>query len=216
MKWNLNAGFRLRSDYSESTRQKWIAKHAADREPYLLSSTREEAQGSFGTALAVLFQHTPPRFYFNSREQELLEAALTGLSDDEAADALCVSHAAIRKRWESLYAKVISAAPTLLGETASLPARRGPEKRRRLIAYLQAHPEELRPVLALKVITAFPTQIINKSLLPIGAGSNSKRRIATLTPQPQAVRTGERLLTPGIVSREAACRIVTETLQTEL
>jgi hypothetical protein len=51
--------------------------------------------------------------------------------------------------WVSIYQRVEDCLPELIGDPlrSDLPASgRGREKRRRLLAYLREHPEELRPV----------------------------------------------------------------------
>jgi hypothetical protein len=51
--------------------------------------------------------------------------------------------------WLSIYDRVGQCAAELLvdGANPGADSKRGKEKRRRLLAYLQDHPEELRPVL---------------------------------------------------------------------
>jgi hypothetical protein len=50
--------------------------------------------------------------------------------------------------WLSIYDRVAEIAPELMAEDAETgdATKRGKEKRRSLLAYLQEHPEELRPV----------------------------------------------------------------------
>lgn len=134
LQWNMNAGMRLIADPGTPA--------PPGLEPYLIGVTREEALEAFGSAVALLFRHVSPCFGFTGREQELLESALWGQSDDESAQALSLSVPAIRKRWQGIYEKVDDVSPDLLcaeaGESVS-------QKKRPLLFYLRSHPEELRP-----------------------------------------------------------------------
>jgi hypothetical protein len=89
--------------------------------------------------------------------------ALVGVPDNEIAHELNVSDATIKKRWESIYDRVMEVDLDLLrGSTYGshmprkeplarspdqheLVPKRGPEKRYRLLRYLVNHLEELRP-----------------------------------------------------------------------
>jgi DNA-binding CsgD family transcriptional regulator len=100
--------------------------------------------------LFALFRHRPRRWGFTPAQQSLLEMALAGLDDQQAAQVLGLSLHTIRKRWRAIYA-ALEADPqawSLLG----LPqpwtvgsGGRGAEKRHRLLEYVRTHPEELRP-----------------------------------------------------------------------
>ena len=57
----------------------------------------------------------------------------------------------IHKRWQTLFARVQDIHPDLLPDAPlDGQAGRGSEKRRPLLNYLRAHPEELRPNLPAK------------------------------------------------------------------
>ncbi len=138
----INAGFRLRTAYSAYFREH--PRPAPELQPYLTGITRKEATDSEGSLVSQAFIYTPPSFSFKPHEQELLCLALIGYSDDELTDPLCVSLAAVRKRWTGIYERVASVDPDLLPSAGD--GTRGAEKRRDLLAYLRDHPEELRPV----------------------------------------------------------------------
>ncbi len=163
------SGYKLREVlqevYSEEERQRGLAvgarvknDHAAFYEarpdllpppecrPYLIGGSREEtADGSY---LSPLFFYSPPRFFFKTGEQEVLRLALLDRSDEEAADGLSVSPSTVQKRWRTVYERVAAAEPGFFPAEggAGAPSARGAAKRRHLLAYLRAHPEELRPV----------------------------------------------------------------------
>lgn len=112
--------------------------------PFLMGLTAAEFPQQLGSMAAGFMRYTPPRLFLSDAEQALLRAALDGQRDQELARLLEVSIAAIKKRWLSIYGK---AAPVLgTGRESSSGDHRGPEKKRRVLAYIRAHPEELRPV----------------------------------------------------------------------
>ena len=89
------------------------------------------------------FVYTPPRIFFDRRDQEVLQLALSGAPDEEIANNLGVGQPAIAKRWLRIYDRVGRRLPNLLPATPG--GKRGAEKRRLLLRYLQDHLEELRP-----------------------------------------------------------------------
>jgi hypothetical protein len=118
--------------------------------PFVLGLTRELAREHPGSWLSTIFDYRSPRCFFTRAEQRLLNSALSGRTDEEIADVLAVSLSAVKKCWQSAYARVSLGIPELLpADSCDLlcGSGRGAEKRRRLLAYLQSHPEELRPAL---------------------------------------------------------------------
>jgi hypothetical protein len=96
-----------------------------------------------------LFDYQQPRFGFSLR-QRLLGAALASDSgtDQELARSLGVSLPGVNKKWLSIYDRVAQREPALIpgyGEASGGPSQRGKGKRRRLLAYIREHCEELRP-----------------------------------------------------------------------
>jgi hypothetical protein len=119
--------------------------------PHIVGITRELELGRPGSWVGTLFDHRPPRFYFSAGEQRMLICAMsdpTGTSP-ALAKSLRVSLPTVKKMWLSIYERVSEIAPELIAGTAKIGTdnKRGKEKRRHLLAYLQEHPEELRPVL---------------------------------------------------------------------
>ncbi len=123
------------------------------RKPHIVGTTRDlELKGKHewaGSWVGALFDYNPPVLGFNRSEQRLLSAALSGEIDERLAAMLETSLHAVKKMWVSIYCRVEDYLPELIPDTpgADLPmTARGREKRRRLLAYLREHPEELRPV----------------------------------------------------------------------
>jgi hypothetical protein len=136
------------------TRGEWIfdrfgAYRKANRETLwnadraLAYVTADSIRADPHSIAADLFLHRHPQFMFRSGEQQLLEVALDGLDDGPAAIALCLSVAAIKRRWTKIFERVAVSQPDLC-DLQSVGVR-GMQKRQRILAYMRNHPEELRP-----------------------------------------------------------------------
>lgn len=129
------------------------AARSAARRPHLVGFTRnlEFERRPWGTSwVGALFDYHPPQFSFSPSEQRLLLAALGAKSgtDRELADLLGASLPTIKKMWLSIYRRVSDRKPEIIRDPfypETEKCERGKEKRRRLLAYLREHPEELRP-----------------------------------------------------------------------
>lgn len=97
--------------------------------------------------LARQFYWAPPRIGFAAGEQRLLRAAiLQGLTDEGLSHELQVSISTIKKTWRTLMERVALRMPDLFSASFhATDAARGKERRGKLLAYVQQHPEELRP-----------------------------------------------------------------------
>lgn len=135
--WAEGMGMHLRATYPDF-------RHPEQKQPRLYGIAREEGQSAVGSLFSPVFQHQWPCYGFSHAEQELLQWALWGESDNELAQSLSLSPASIRKRWETIYRKVETQTPQFFAENDS--AGRGGEKKRILLGYLRHHLEELRPV----------------------------------------------------------------------
>jgi len=98
-------------------------------------------------ALRMLFRRHPPRLGLAPAQQDLLALALHGRTDEEIAAELGITWNTVRKRWHAIFQRADQALPGLLGDVpvAGSGTARGLEKRRPLLSFLEAHPEELRP-----------------------------------------------------------------------
>ena len=147
--WMLDAGARIRCDYSNYFRRNGLPKRPPSQRPFLVGLTKEEALAHPGSNIASLFIYTAPRFHFNSSEQSLLHHALLGETSDELASSLFISPWTVKKRWRAIYERVADIDRELLPEPVAnslYATSRGAERRRRLLRYLRQHPEELRPL----------------------------------------------------------------------
>lgn len=95
-----------------------------------------------------VFHCRPPRFHFTRSEQRVLNRALLDSSDNEIANELGISLSAVRQAWRGIFQRIARVDPVLLDagdpEETDLTVR-GKEKRRRILAYLRQHLQELRP-----------------------------------------------------------------------
>jgi hypothetical protein len=121
-----------------------------DRAPWVWTATRQDALiKPAGLGLALIFlSFSRPRFGFSCAEQDTLELALDGHTDEGIASAMNTSTATIKKRFRAIQEKVEDA--TLDEGTALVrePVKRGvrgPESRRWILNYLRDHYEEMRP-----------------------------------------------------------------------
>jgi hypothetical protein len=117
-------------------------------EPHIIGVTKALEAQRPGSWVGHLFNYRPPRCGFTRSEQQLLHSALSGATDEELSKTLRVSVPTIKKAWLSIYGRAAAALPELIVDHSPVEpsAHRGKEKRRRLLAYLREHPEELRPV----------------------------------------------------------------------
>lgn len=97
----------------------------------------------------VLRRTSPPLLGLSAAEQNMLLHALLGVRDAEMAEDFAVSEETIRKRWQHVFDRVSKSSLGALiwpeAEKEVAGAGRGPEKRRRLLRYVETHLEELRP-----------------------------------------------------------------------
>jgi|SRR5687767_1456629 hypothetical protein len=112
----------------------------------LFVAEREHCLSVPASVAAMLFSYSEPILQLRDTDQELLLAALNGVTDHELAQMLQLKLPALKKRWTSLFERVRQVRSDLLPYPQPDAAdKRGPQKRHRLLAYLREHPEELRP-----------------------------------------------------------------------
>ena len=107
--------------------------------------TRESALAAPYSLAATLYRYRAPVLRLRPAEQTLLLAALSGKTDSELSAELGLSLEAAKKRWLSIFARIDQYLPEILSHADADGSGRGPQKRHRVLAYIRAHPEELRP-----------------------------------------------------------------------
>lgn len=119
-----------------------------DRErPVFMGLTRVEARQRLpGTTLRNCFESEPPRFRFSAQQRRLLWLALFDDADAALMPELGVSVHGLKKLWRGIYERVDLVEPGFFGDDGvDDEGKRGPEKRRQVLAYVRQRLEELRP-----------------------------------------------------------------------
>ncbi len=123
-----------------------LASLPAAQRPAWYGLTRERAMLRVpGSPARNCFEHQPPLFRFSASQRRLLWFALFDDSDDALMPLLGVSVHSLKKLWRGIYERIEDRMPEFFGEaTGEDDGRRGPEKRRQVLAYVRQRPEELR------------------------------------------------------------------------
>jgi hypothetical protein len=145
----LDAGTRLRRDYSDCFGKGDVSEPESSQRPCLVGLTKAEAFIHPGSNIAGFFIFTAPRFHFSRSQRVLLQHALMGETCETQATSLSISPWTVKKRWHAIYERVADVDNELLPPPpiADDPhaTSRGAERKRHLLSYLQQHLEELRP-----------------------------------------------------------------------
>lgn len=110
--------------------------------------TREEARRLMpGSTARGLFDAHPPRFRLSLNQRRMLWLSTFYEDDEQLAQQLQLSPHGLKKLWRGVYDRIQDAVPDFFGDAgpADDEGRRGPEKRRQVLAYVRQRPEELRP-----------------------------------------------------------------------
>jgi len=118
-----------------------------ERRPALFMLTREQARRTMpGTPARNAFEWQPPRFRFNAAQRRLLTNALFDENDEALMALLGVSTHGLKKLWRGIYERIDDIEPEFFGDSGGADeGKRGPEKRRQVLAYVRQRLEELRP-----------------------------------------------------------------------
>lgn len=137
--WIAGAGLRRRTEP--------LAGAAAQDQTVLYGITREEAAAMLpGSSARHIFEHQAPRFRLSAAQRRLLTLALFDEADEYLMQRLDVSVHGLKKLWRGIYERIDDIEPEFFGEPSSADdGKRGPEKRRQVLAYVRQRPEELRP-----------------------------------------------------------------------
>jgi hypothetical protein len=114
--------------------------------PHLFELRREWVEPAVINPLSALFFPAEPRIGFSPAEQRVLVHALLNRSDSEVAEHFGLSDDAVKKTWRRIYDRVSRRLPYVIPDDRRPDASgRSTEKRRHVLDYLRAHPEEVRP-----------------------------------------------------------------------
>lgn len=140
----LDMGFRCQADFDGDPRLHEVAPAAR---PQLWGLTREQALAQLpGTVVRMIFDHQPPQFRLSSTQRRLLALALFDDSDEALLNRLDVSPHGLKKLWRGIYERIEDRSPGFFGDAPlDDEGKRGPEKRRQVLAYVRQRLEEARP-----------------------------------------------------------------------
>jgi len=160
----VHSGYRVRAFFQQAllSDEPWLAGaglrrytdplpgSAPQRQTVLYGTTREDAALMLpGSSVRHIFEHQPPRFRFSAAQRRLLALALHDEADEHLMQRLDVSVHGLKKLWRGIYERIEDLEPEFFGESASADdGKRGPEKRRQVLAHVRQRPEELRPWLS--------------------------------------------------------------------
>jgi hypothetical protein len=125
-----------------------LAPLPAPLRPAFMGLTREQARMRLpGTTIRNCFESEPPRFRFSAQQRRLLWLSLFDDADTALMPALGVSVHGLKKLWKGVYERIEDVAPDFFGGDVGGDddGKRGPEKRRQVLAYVRQRLEELRP-----------------------------------------------------------------------
>lgn len=136
---------RSRIELAQATGTYRVIAEFPEHDSALVVVTPESALAAPYSIATRMYRYQAPLLRLRPAEQELLAAALDGKTDAELSADLGLSVEAIKKRWVSVFERVDAFKPEILSVADVDNTRRGPQKRHRVVAYVRAHPEELRP-----------------------------------------------------------------------
>lgn len=141
----LALGYRVHTTFEISGSHNNILNGSSSRTLYYMDCHEILSQAP-GAAASYLLQYVGPVCGFTRAEQRLLRRALDGLTDGQLAAELDLSVNTLKSMWRSIYDRITTNAPLVLSDAnADEQETRGREKRRTVLAFIKANPQELRP-----------------------------------------------------------------------
>lgn len=110
--------------------------------------TGEIALRAPGSTASFVLQFVAPVCRFTRAEKRLLRRAVSGMTDLQIGHDLGLSQNTLKSTWRSIYDRVQSHAPYVIARPEiekTTNGARGAEKRRSVVAFVESHPQELRP-----------------------------------------------------------------------
>lgn len=146
--WTTNAGIYLAAGYRELAVVPVAGRAQAGGEggptrTIFYADESDVLSRAPGSSVSYVFHRRAPVCGFTPYEQDVLSLGISGATDSDIADALGVTLAAIKHAWQNIYERLGNHVSYVLPSSGD--GRRGPEKRRRVLAFVEQHPEELRP-----------------------------------------------------------------------
>ena len=143
-------GTNVRSDFSAFYASSEEPPPPPRKHPYLVGLTLDEVGRAWGSPIGMLFGYLEPRLFFTPMQQRVLVRAYRTPTpgDPELSDELTIERSTLRDHWRAIFSRVAAAQADNLVPRGVLPDFSEPSSALRpaLLAYLQQHPEELRPL----------------------------------------------------------------------
>ena len=136
-------GYRLLHDFAAC---EGSAHFGSGCRPRMLRLTPADLPPGAMSMTTQMFEPPAPRLGLTPAEQRVVLRALDGTSDQVIAASLGLSPDTVRSNWKSIYQRLATFVPGLVGAAApSEGGTRGAERRRAVIEYLRQNMHELRP-----------------------------------------------------------------------
>lgn len=141
----LFAGYKLLRRFAKDTPCP-LGRPPLEAERSLVSLTAADAAQQLpGSTASFIFEYRSPRLALSDTQQRIVSAACSGQTDRDISASLDISPNTLKAAWRSVYDKFDKHLPGVAGHVQGESDSRGREKRRLVVAYIQDHPEELRP-----------------------------------------------------------------------
>jgi DNA-binding CsgD family transcriptional regulator len=120
---------------------------------WLFGALREDVPTHWPShTLSYVLRRNARRLSLSPSQCRVAELALWNLDDEQVANRLRITPATVRRHWRGIFERLdASGSLKLEGKVfelplpGSLPDRRGPQRRRKVLNYLQSHLQEIRP-----------------------------------------------------------------------
>jgi len=140
--WLLTTGFLRRPHAHEAP----TTAAPGDRMRFYRVTRAEALAATPGSTVRHIFEHHAPMFRLSASQRRLLWLSLFDDNDDALVQRLGVSMHGLKKLWRGIYERIQDQQPDFFGDApGDDDGKRGPEKRRQVLAYVRQRPEELRP-----------------------------------------------------------------------
>lgn len=139
-----NAGWLQAAGY-----QVWHRKLGSEERPRWLFGIRRNPGKADWPSYPVdhVLHRRTRRLGLSTAQCRVAELALWNLDDDEVACLLAIAPATVRRHWRAIFDRIDANEAIRIEtvDTAAAEGRRGPERRRKVLNYLQSHLQEIRP-----------------------------------------------------------------------
>jgi DNA-binding CsgD family transcriptional regulator len=135
----------------------FLVKHQEAGTPaqprWLFGALREDVPTHWPShTLSFVLRRNARRLGLSPSQCRVAELALWNLDDEEVSRQMRITPATVRRHWRTIFERLDASGVLQLESQAvesslvgSLPDRRGPQRRRKVLDYLRSHLQEIRP-----------------------------------------------------------------------